>query len=385
MRVVLWGTYDTGKPRIRILLRGLQENGVEVIECHKEVWGGVDDKSQVRGVFNKLRLLVRWVMAYPVLVFRYLRLPRHDVVLIGYMGQLDVLILWPFAKLRGVPLVWDAFLSLYNTTVEDRRMITGRHPLACLIYALEWLAFRAADCAFLDTKAHAKRMEVLFDLPEGTCGSVWVGVETENFPRTHSFIPEDHDLSDQSPLRVLFYGQFIKLHGISHIIEAARKLREVNINWVLIGKGQEADHIRSMISEEPLPRLNWLDWVDYNELTDWINKSDICLGIFGTSDKASSVIPNKVFQILASCKPLITRESEAIVELLNHSPPCVYLIPAGDSDALANAIIEHNALVKVRSSDKLCHEDLLNKINVEAVGQQLCQLLRDKLSLGMMS
>ena len=41
MRLVVWGTYDTGKPRVRILLRGLRECGAEVVECHADLWGGV--------------------------------------------------------------------------------------------------------------------------------------------------------------------------------------------------------------------------------------------------------------------------------------------------------------------------------------------------------
>lgn len=47
LRVIAWGSYDLGKPRVRILLRGLRENGVEVLECHRDVWQGVEDKSQV--------------------------------------------------------------------------------------------------------------------------------------------------------------------------------------------------------------------------------------------------------------------------------------------------------------------------------------------------
>jgi len=59
MRVVYWGTYDTGKPRNRIMISGLRENGVEVIECHAEVWMGIEDKSQVSGWPKRLRLLSR--------------------------------------------------------------------------------------------------------------------------------------------------------------------------------------------------------------------------------------------------------------------------------------------------------------------------------------
>ena len=123
MRVVCWGTYDLGKPRNRILLRGLREAGVELVEIHKDVWGGVEDKGHVVGAGRKLMLALKWLAAYPGLIWRYMRAPKHDAVLVGYMGHLDVLILWPFARLRGVPVIWDVFLSLYNTVVEDRRIV----------------------------------------------------------------------------------------------------------------------------------------------------------------------------------------------------------------------------------------------------------------------
>ena len=130
MRVICWGTYDLGKPRNRILLRGLREAGVELVEIHADVWTGVADKGSVRGAGRKLWLVVKWLAAYPGLIRRYLRSPPHDVVLVGYMGHLDVLVLWPFARLRGEPVVWDAFLSLYNTVVEDRRLLGRGNRLA---------------------------------------------------------------------------------------------------------------------------------------------------------------------------------------------------------------------------------------------------------------
>ena len=106
--LVIWGTYDLGKPRNRILIEGLKVRGARVIECHVDLWQGIEDKSQVKGLLTKTRILLRWLAAYPALIVRYLRLPRHDAVLLGYMGQLDALVLWPWAKLRRVPVIWDA-------------------------------------------------------------------------------------------------------------------------------------------------------------------------------------------------------------------------------------------------------------------------------------
>ncbi len=129
IRLVFWGTYDLSKPRSRILLGGLRENDVSVLECHADVWSGVADKSQIHGLVKRASFLFRWIFSYPWLILRYLALPRHDVVLVGYMGQIDVLVLWPFARLRRVNIVWDAFLSLYDTVVEDRKIAGPRSPL----------------------------------------------------------------------------------------------------------------------------------------------------------------------------------------------------------------------------------------------------------------
>ena len=68
MRVICWGTYDLGKPRNRIMLRGLREAGVELVEIHKDVWGGVEDKGLVSGIGRKLMLILKWLAAYPGLV-----------------------------------------------------------------------------------------------------------------------------------------------------------------------------------------------------------------------------------------------------------------------------------------------------------------------------
>ncbi|PIV21981.1 MAG: hypothetical protein COS39_09365 [Hydrogenophilales bacterium CG03_land_8_20_14_0_80_62_28] len=332
VRMVMWGTFDLGKPRVRILERGLQENGVEVIRCHREVWGGVEDKSQIKGTFEKLVFLIRWLSAYPSLIYRYLRLPKHDAVLVSYMGHLDVLVLWPFAKLRGVPIIWDAFLSLYNTTVEDRRLLSARNPLAKLIWAWEWLACRAADRVVLDTRAHADYFAQTFRVPQSKMAAVFVGAEPEAFPCL-----DEVTVADANPV-VLFYGQFIPLHGIETIIQAVHLARDEPIDWIIIGSGQEESRIRAMLDAAPLPRLKWVPWVSYTELSDWLSRASVCLGIFGDTDKAARVIPNKVFQILMSGKPLVTRDSPAIRELINPGHDGVLLVPPANPQALVDSV-----------------------------------------------
>ena len=139
-RVVFWGTYDVGKPRVRLLRAGAKAVGMEVIECHTDVWAGWEDKSQLARLGAGWIHLLSWISAYPSLIWRYLRLSAHDVVVVAYLGHLDVLIISPFARLRGVPVVWDAFLSIYDTAVNDRHLISKRSLTALFLYALEMVS-----------------------------------------------------------------------------------------------------------------------------------------------------------------------------------------------------------------------------------------------------
>ncbi len=374
MRVVFWGTYDTGKPRVRILRQGLRLQGVEVLDCHAELWGGIDDKSQVKGAGRWLKLLGRALTAYPGLIWRYLRMPRHDVVVVAYPGLVDLFVLRLFSWWRRTPLAWDWFLSAYDTIVLDRQLLSPRNPVAWSIRATEWLATRLADAVFMDTAAHAARMEKLFGLPADTLGRVWVGVEREHFDSAVNS-PSRSAGVNAADFTVLFYGQFIPLHGIPIIVAAAELLRDEPVRWLLIGRGQEASRIRELLERAPLPRLQWTEWVEYADLHRALAHADVVLGIFGSSEKAASVIPNKVYQVLAARRPLITRDSPAIRELVAHAPPAVQLVPAGDAAALAAAVKVIADRGKAAGTDAAV-PDLTDRIDAAAVGKQLFDILQ---------
>lgn len=378
MRVLYWGTYDTSKPRTRILLEGLRRAGVDVAECRADIWHGVVDKSQIRGLRKRLGIAARWLFAYPRLAWQLARAPRPDVILIGFPGLIDMLVAAPIVRMRGIPLAWDMFMSVYDTVVEDRRLLRHGGLPARLLHALEGFTLRRADLVFLDTQAHARRIETLFGLPPGSAGAVWVGVETEHFPSEPGDFSPELTATGKPPLRVLFYGQFIPLHGIETIVQAARLTRDEPIEWQLIGMGQEAARIEALLAEQPLPRLHWDTWVDYAQLHRRISSADICLGIFGTSEKAASVIPNKVFQIVAMGRPLITRDSPAMRELLADEPPCVSLVRPADPLALADAVRDFSRQTRTAQP---CHGVVRSCLGAEAIGQQCKTLLKTHFGL----
>lgn len=367
--VMVWGTYDLGKPRTRLMLEAIRASGASLREVHAEVWGGAEDKSVLKRS-DAVRRALRWAFAYPGLIWRFLRSSKPDVVVVGYLGQLDVLILWIFAKLRGVPVVWDAFLSLHDTVVRDRQMVSPRHPLAFALHAWEWLACRLVDRIVLDTEAQADLFRGFYRVAESKVTSAFVGAEASAFPPAS---PRAQD----GRARVLFYGQFIPLHGIATIVEAARMAADRPIDWIIVGTGQQASVISKMLEPEAPPSLTWTKWVPYEALAEQIVAADVCLGVFGESEKAGRVIPNKVFQILSAGRPLVTRDGPGIRELVADDAPGIALVPPGDAEALLAGV---ERLLNAPAHDTDLHSDLRARFSLEALAARWDGILRGVLA-----
>jgi len=366
LNVLIWGTYDLGKPRTRLLLEAIRRSGASLTEMHTPVWDGAEDKSVLRKT-DALKRVIRWGAAYPRLIWRFLRAPRPDVIIVAYLGHLDVLLLRPFATLRRTPIVWDAFLSLHDTVVNDRRMVSPWNPVALVLRVWEWLACRAADRVVLDTEAQADLFRGFYGLHKNRVTSALVGAEAAVFPPAP---PRSRD----DCATVLFYGQFIPLHGIETIVEAARLSGDRQIEWVIIGTGQRAKVVRQMLLDNAPAKLTWEEWVPYKDLVHRIIRADVCLGVFGESGKAGRVIPNKVFQILSAGRPLVTRDGPGIRELVPEYSPGIELVPPSDPAALLAAV--ESLLARTPFAPDL-HADLRKRFSIDVLAERWDRILRE--------
>jgi glycosyltransferase involved in cell wall biosynthesis len=149
------------------------------------------------------------------------------------------------------------------------------------------------------------------------------------------------------PMKVAFYGLYTPLQGTPVIGAALGRLAGAPVEVTMIGRGQdEAETKRAAAANTS---VRWLDWVPAAELPGVVAAHDVCLGIFGTGDKALRVVPNKVFQGAAAGCAVVTSDTAPQRRVLGDA---AVLVPPGDPEALANALRgladDRDALLKLR-------------------------------------
>ena len=358
MRVCFFGGYNPGYIRNVIIKEGLIKNGVKVMECHTK---------------SKFKFWLR----YPILFFRHLKffLIKYDFIFVPAFRHKDV----PLAKFIGLltnkPVVFDPLVSRYETKVVDQKKVAPYSIQARHNFRIDKLSFKLADIVLADTSTHADYYAREFGINRNKFSRVPVGVSDELFSLFKTGGKEKN--RKENNFLVQFFGSFLPLQGIEYIVRAARivEIRDKNIRFELIGSGQTFPMIKRLVEELELKNIVLRDWVPFNKLPEVVSRADICLGIFGDTEKALRVVPNKVFQCLSLEKPVITGRTPAILEYFVDRKN-IFLCEVANADSLANAImlLKDNGKLRRKIAEngyKLIQENFTS----ELIGRQVKEIL----------
>jgi glycosyltransferase involved in cell wall biosynthesis len=286
MRVLVTGNYDPSYNRTKILLKGLKNSSdialTELpIPCFKDL-----DKNKFKQLANNSD-------------FIYLPPFTHESVK-------------KIKRLTNKPIIFDPLISKYLTKVFDYKQVSKYSPRAYKNYLKDKIPLHLSNLILADTKAHKNYFENKFKINPNKIVVLPIGADVLEF--------KPKKKTDDSIFNVGFYGGFIPLQGVSHIIETAKLLEnEKDIQFNLIGTGFELEKIKSLVDKLNLKNVTFLGWIDYKLLPSELNKFDICMGIFGDTPKANLVIPNKIYHYAALGKCTITKETEAIKEVFTNN------------------------------------------------------------------
>jgi len=340
MRVLWFGTYSVGPgyPRNTVLVESLRAAGAEVRECRAPLFRGPADKIAASTTRRGLAaVLPRAVLAWLRLACGFFRAGPRDLVVVGYTGHLDIFLARLLSLVWRRPIVLDAFLSPWDTIVNDRRLLAPGSLAARLLFRMERVAMRLADLVLTDTAAGAEFLARVFSLPRRRFVPVPVGTLVRSPVRARVPVlrggPAD---AAPRPFTALFFGSFVPLQGVSYILDAASLAPD--LRFEIVGDGPDGPRVEEEVRARGMPNVTLLRrFVPRAELDARMAEADAVLGIFGSTAKAARVIPCKVYDGLASGLPVVTADTAAARELLRDGRDAL-LVDRGNPASLVGAL-----------------------------------------------
>ena len=238
-------------------------------------------------------------------------------------------------KMKPEFTILDAFISIYDTVVIDRRLIKQGTWLARLLFKIEQRAFSTAGKVLVDTSCNREYYASLFNIPPDKF--VPVPLATDE----HAFRPAPYMITRNKSIRILFIGTLIPLHGIQTIIRAINQLNEHHdLDFHIIGDGQDAGFVQAHAAGNP-HHFQWSrDWHNSTKLNSAITDADICLGIFGSTSKTQRVCPYKIYHYARVGRPVITARTEWTESIIQSGIEMPFLlVECNESEQLADSIL----------------------------------------------
>ena len=132
MTICFFGYPNASYSRNKILIDGLKKNQVKVIDC--------TDKTG-------LSLIRYWRLFKKFWPLRH----KTDAIFVQFPGQLNMPIAYILGKLFHQPVVFDAFVSIYDTYIFDRQIAKPESLKARFYWWVDKIACILADKVTLDT------------------------------------------------------------------------------------------------------------------------------------------------------------------------------------------------------------------------------------------
>ena len=228
----------------------------------------------------------------------------------GVMGLIS-------AHLTRVPFVFDVYDDY--TTFGSNRLLGMKR--------LFWKVIKKADaiiCSSAPLMKKLNRRNKFVTVIEN-------GVDTNLFKPSSRQMAREKLHIDQKDIVIGYFGFMGPNYGITELIIATRKLRNIYPRIRLLLAGKKHDQISIDQSY-----IDYRGMVNQEEIPQFINSSDVVVIPYCTDGQISLSNPCKLAEYLACEVPIVSTRISNVPEILSDIPEAI--CKPGDADEMANAI-----------------------------------------------
>lgn len=317
------------------LARNLSQAGIQVVNLEK-----LDKNINILKEFSVLIDLIK--------IFKK---ERPDIVhlnssKIGGLGALA-------GRLTGIPkIIFTAHGFAHN---EDRPLI-----IKTLMLAASYATILLAHKTVVINKRELDQVSRLLPLIDKKLKLIYIGAAPTDFIR----MPKEAG----SPITIGTISELTKNKGLEYAIEAVARLKNRNINFIIIGEGEERGHLESIIKEKHLE--------DTVQLLGFKENARNFLGMFDifTLTSLKEGLPYAILEAGLAGLPAIASDVGGISEIIENGKSGILVQPKNVEqlvDALSGLIDQPE---KRRPLGESLRKNIINNFSVHEMLDKTMEL-----------
>jgi glycosyltransferase involved in cell wall biosynthesis len=276
-----------------------------------------------------------------------------DVVIASSTYPLDIFPASRIASRARGKLVFEVH-DLWPLSLIELGGMSPWHPFIVLMRSAEGFAYRAADrvvSILPDAKPYMQQRGMtpskFVHIPNGIDPAEW-GDAPLGLPEEHRSVIGQ--LKGQKRFLVGYAGAHGIANALGTVLDAAERLRDQPVTFVLIGRGPEKAGLQTAAAARQLQNLVFLPPVPKASIPSLLAEMDtLYIGLKNERLFRFGVCPNKLIDYMMAGRPVIQAIS-ASNDLVSEAR-CGYSVPAEDAEALSGAVLDVLALSPARRKE----------------------------------
>ncbi|MEY0429513.1 glycosyltransferase [Providencia rettgeri] len=326
--------------------------------------------------FFPLKLLIAFISTFFLLPARIVLLSKSKKIIILPMNNtifslFDTIV----GRLFNKKIIFEFYISNYDSMVNDRKILSQGSLKAKYMLLIEKLLTRyATKIICLNEAEKSYYINFMSSSAKEKIETIPLVIDRIN-PRTEYS-------TSHKPIVLCWWGTYIPLHGLDKLIKAIKLLDRAQVKLYIFGNSNE----KSQPYKNLVNQLGLSSKIEFNneftfkngKLPEFlINNCDLALGNFGSSEKAKTVLVNKVVDTVALNLPCLTMQTKACNEFFIENES-IFLTkedptPEDISNAIIKVISNKDNLFKISKNG---HSVYNNYFSPEAFSKKYLPLLK---------
>lgn len=225
-----------------------------------------------------------------------------DIILINWNSWSSFFLIKLINIFKNKPIIYDAYTLIYEDYSDNK--IKKNNLLDFLYKKIEKFIYSNCEVLITDTIIHKEKLKKILKHKKKI---ITLNVFQQNLSLSKKKV-------NNTKIKILHAGADRKLHGITKMIELINKLPnkiKEKIYFQIICNDNFNQYKNQITKLKCEKYIKLIKPIKYRYYLNMIKNADICMGLFGNTEKAKGVISNFIVTSANLGKVIITKNTKA--------------------------------------------------------------------------